>query len=163
MVNVQFRPTEAADLDYVLQAEHDPENSRYVFSWTRQQHLQALANPDVAHLIVQDQRPVGYILLGGRLDPNQTINLQRIVITDKGKGYGKASVERIKQLVFETYNAHRLWLDVKTHNDRARALYRSAGFVEEGLLRECLKSGSEYESLIVMSILKPEYQPETRA
>jgi diamine N-acetyltransferase len=159
MVNIQFRKTEAADLDYVLQAEHDPENSRYVFTWTRDRHLQALADPDVAHWIVHHQNPVGYVMLGGLRAPHQAICLQRIVITAKGQGYGKAAIEQVKRFAFETHQAHRLWLDVKTHNDRARALYRSAGFIEEGILRECLKSGAGYESLVMMSMLKPEYQP----
>jgi diamine N-acetyltransferase len=60
---------------------------------------------------------------------------------------------------FEEHDAHRLWLDVKPHNDRALALYRSAGFVEEGLLRDALYYGERFESLIVMSILRPEWSP----
>jgi RimJ/RimL family protein N-acetyltransferase len=50
-----------------------------------------------------------------------------------------------------------LWLDVKTHNDRARALYLSEGFREEGLLRECLKTGDGYESVFILSMLESEY------
>lgn len=64
----------------------------------------------------------------------------------------------IEKLAFETYHAHRLWLDVKIQNHRAQAVYSGAGFVVEGTLRECLKSGDEFESLIIMSMLLQEYK-----
>ena len=60
---------------------------------------------------------------------------------------------------FEEHGAHRLWLDVKPHNERARALYRSEGFVEEGVLRDALLTGDRFESLLVMSLLRPEWTP----
>jgi len=63
----------------------------------------------------------------------------------------------VKKLCFEEWRAHRLWLDVKEHNMRARHLYESEGFVREGVLRECIRNGETYESLIVMSMLEQEY------
>ena len=62
-------------------------------------------------------------------------------------------------LSFQELGAHRLWLDVKPHNERARALYRSEGFVEEGTLRDALYYNGRFESLVVMSILRPEWSP----
>jgi RimJ/RimL family protein N-acetyltransferase len=101
---------------------------------------------------------VGYVILAGLIDANQSVEFRRIVITDKGKGYGKQTVEHVKKLAFETYNAHRLWLDVKGQNHRAQAIYQVAGFVIEGTLRECLKSENGYDSLVIMSILQREYR-----
>ncbi|MFM7427667.1 MAG: GNAT family N-acetyltransferase [Elainella sp.] len=149
---VGLHKTTAADLDYVLQAEHDHQNRQYIIPWPREQHLQAMANPDMAHLIVWDQTRVGYVILAGLLDPNQSLEFCRLVITEKGRGYGRATVERVKRLASETYRAHRLWLDVKAQNQRAQTVYRAAGFVTEGTLRECLKSAAGYESLIIMSM-----------
>lgn len=161
-LSVQLRNTQAADLDYVVAAEQHPDNCPFIFQWSREDHLNALTNPDLAHLTVETEaaQRVGFVILVGLQDKNQSIALGRIVITDKGKGYGKAAIEQVKRLVFQTYEAHRLWLDVKTHNHRAQAVYQAAGFTVEGTLRECLKSQSEYESLIVMSILRQEYLQE---
>ncbi|MGZ5186135.1 MAG: GNAT family N-acetyltransferase, partial [Caldimonas sp.] len=53
---------------------------------------------------------------------------------------------------------HRFWLDVKERNERALALYRDEGFVEEGRLRESVRSDAGYESLIVMSMLRGEHE-----
>jgi RimJ/RimL family protein N-acetyltransferase len=55
-----------------------------------------------------------------------------------------------------------LWLDVFEHNARARHVYRSVGFVEEGVLRECVKQQERYASLVVMSILENEYRTHVR-
>ena len=158
MLNLYFNKTEEADLDYVLNTEHDNQNRQYIIPWSRKQHLEAMVSPSMAHLIVWNQTRVGYVILSGLLDPNQSIEFRRIVISEKGRGYGKATVALIKNFAFETYNAHRLWLDVKAQNHRAQAVYKTAGFVIEGTFRECLKSEEGYESLIIMSMLQREYK-----
>ena len=58
---------------------------------------------------------------------------------------------------FRDIKVHRFWLDVKSLNQRAQALYASEGFVEEGRLRESVRAGDGYDSLIVMSMLDREY------
>jgi len=154
---LELRKTEERDLDYVLAVEHGDENRLFVIPWSREQHLQALVDPDVAHLIVNAETKVGYVILAGLLGPNQSIELRRIVISEKGKGYGSAAVEIIKDLVFKTYQAHRLWLDVKMQNQRARGIYEAADFVTEGTLRECLHTENGFDSLVIMSMLRQEY------
>ena len=53
--------------------------------------------------------------------------------------------------------AHRFWLDVFVSNERARHLYASLGFQADGVLREAVKRDGAFHSLILMSILKREY------
>jgi RimJ/RimL family protein N-acetyltransferase len=60
-------------------------------------------------------------------------------------------------MAFRDLGAHRFWLDVKSLNERALALYRSEGFVEEGRLRESVRTDNGFDSLVVMSMLEPEY------
>lgn len=158
MSNLRLTTTEEVDLDYVLEAEGDAENRQYIIPWSREQHLESMRDDNIAHLIVWNETKIGYVILVGLLDANQSIELRRLVITEKSKGYGKATLEIIKKLAFETYNAHRLWLDVKVQNDRAQAIYSKAGFIVEGTLRECLQSGNGYESLMIMSMLRQEYE-----
>ncbi|MGF1512226.1 MAG: GNAT family N-acetyltransferase [Elainellaceae cyanobacterium] len=162
MSGLRLRSTKDADLDYVLEAETSEENRPYIMFWSRQEHRQALSDPNIAHLIVEPRSvrpaPVGYLIMVGLCDPNHSIHLRRIVITDKGKGFGKGAIAQVKQIAFETHRAHRLWLDVKPFNERARAIYRAAGFVEEGTLRECFKAEEGYGSLVIMSMLRQEYE-----
>jgi RimJ/RimL family protein N-acetyltransferase len=51
-----------------------------------------------------------------------------------------------------------VWLDVFEDNFRAQHGYRSLGFVEEGMLRECVHHDGRYRSLILMGMLESEYR-----
>ncbi len=163
MPPIQLRPTTLADLDFVLAAERDPVNRAFIGQWTREEHVNALGDADFRHFIVEriaDRARVGHMIFQGLTDPNQSIQLRRIVITEKGAGYGRAAVFLAQQWVFAETDAHRFWLDVKDFNLRAQHLYTSVGFVAEGLLRECIKAGDRFESFIIMSILRHEYEQE---
>jgi diamine N-acetyltransferase len=162
MQHVALRPTTTADLDFVLAAEANPENRRFVLQWTREQHITAITSTAFAHHIIQDAatgRAVGYAILLGLDGPHRNIEFRRLVITEKGCGYGRGAVRAIKHLAFQRLGAHRLWLDVKDFNERARRLYESEGFTVEGLLRDCYFDESGFESVYIMSLLESEYQP----
>jgi diamine N-acetyltransferase len=156
---VGLRHTSESDMDYVLDAEQQA--ARFVCQWDRDRHLEVAASIDWEHFIVHsasDERPVGFVILSGIADSDRNINLKRIVITNPGKGYGRAALRLILARVFDDHEAHRLWLDVRTYNERALRLYASEGFVREGLLRECDRVGDHYESVIIMSILEDEFK-----
>jgi diamine N-acetyltransferase len=156
-------PTPLQDLDFVIAAENHPDNRDFVSQWTREQHEQTIADPNAFHFIIEAEgERVGYTMLYGLTDPNQSLCIQRLVITQKGKGYGKATLRLLQKLAFEEWQIHRLWLDVKDYNLRARHVYESVGFQLDGVLRECVKRGSaiepRFESFAIFSILKPEYR-----
>jgi RimJ/RimL family protein N-acetyltransferase len=79
------------------------------------------------------------------------------VIQDKGAGFGRAALRVAKKVAFDDLGAHRFWLDVKKRNTRAKALYDSEGFIVEGVLRESVRVENGFESLVVMSMLQPEF------
>ena len=127
---VTLRSTQVPDLDYVLAAESSPENSPYIGQWSREQHIDLFSQADAAHLIVEDHQAtppekVGYVILQGLTDPDASILLKRLVITRKAQGYGRGAIELVKEMAFNKYHAHRLWLDVKDFNYRAQSLYRT--------------------------------------
>jgi RimJ/RimL family protein N-acetyltransferase len=80
-----------------------------------------------------------------------------MVVQAKGGGFGRAALRVAKKVAFDDLGAHRFWLDVRTHNTRAKALYDSEGFVVEGVLRESVRGPGGYESLVVMSVLQQEF------
>jgi predicted acetyltransferase len=126
----------------------------------REQHEGALKSADILHAVIRDaeDRTVGFLILRGLSNPNDSIELMRIVVTKKGRGYGKRALSLIVKWCFEVCHAHRLWLDVRAHNARAQHVYEGQGFVREGVLRECVKVGDTYHTLHVMSILREEYE-----
>lgn len=154
-----LRPTASEDLEFVLAAERVEENRRFIVMWTRDQHEAALADPDLLHAIVEDDRQVrvGFLILAGLTSPSKNVEFRRLVITEKSQGFGRAAVRGVLQFSFGMLRAHRLWLDVKEDNLLARQLYAEEGFFDEGVLRECLIGPDGYESLRVMSILEREY------
>lgn len=134
---IVLRPTRLSELPFILTAEQHSENAPYIGQWTQAQHQAAIAGADSAHLIAADHhRPVGYALLTGLENPHRAINLQRIVVTEKGQGYGRQILRWVKAFAFGTLGCHCLWLDVVASNQRAKSLYESEGFVSEGILRD---------------------------
>lgn len=152
--------TTKQDLPFVIEAENASENAQFVTQWTREEHLDTLHDPDMLHLLVKNEHDetVGYVIIKGLIHQQDNIELARIVVTAKGFGYGKSVLSLVKKWSFEVHGAHRLWLDVVEDNSRARHVYQSQGFVYEGMLRESIKTGDCYESLILMSILAREYE-----
>lgn len=156
---ITLRATENTDLEFVINAENETENAQYIGNWSKEQHLDSLSNSDILHLIIEDSKTnnsIGYIIMAGLQNPNHNIEFKRFVICEKGKGFGKETLRLIKECSFNELNGHRLWLDVRSKNKRAQNVYKSQGFKEEGVLRECILYQGKYESLIVMSILEYE-------
>jgi|SRR5215218_4940108 len=88
--------------------------------------------------------------------------LRRIVIGPRGRGLGRRALELVLEHAFGALCAHRVWLDVKVHNERARRAYAAAGFVHEGVLRDALLTDGVFESLAVMSVIEPEWTGRER-
>jgi RimJ/RimL family protein N-acetyltransferase len=160
MALLRLRATNLDDLAFVLQTERHPDNCRFVNQWSLVRHAAVCHADDSAHYVIEqvtDCAPVGYCILQGLTDSDQSICLRRLVITEKGRGYGRHALRLIKHKVFAELYAHRLWLDVMEHNQRARHLYEAEGFVFEGILRECSRSEDGFISFAIMSILEQEY------
>jgi len=159
--DISLRTTTHGDLASVLLMEQAPDNAEWVEQWSEDKHREAMDNSDNAHWIVQgqpDDRLIGYVILAGLKNPARSLEFTRIVIGEKGGGYGKKTLKLVARVAFEQCGAHRLWLDVMEHNHRARHVYQIVGFVEEGTLRECMIVDGRFVSLVVMSLLDHEYR-----
>jgi RimJ/RimL family protein N-acetyltransferase len=153
-----------SDLDFVQEVEVDSRNLPFITPWERTQHEAAVRIPDFRHFIVEAGEHGsrdGFVILQGCRNPHRSVELKRLVLQSKGHGLGRACVRRLKRMAFHDLHAHRFWLDVKSLNTRALALYASEGFVEEGRLRESVRISSDladgYDTLVVMSMLDREY------
>lgn len=129
---VGLRPSNESDLDFVLRLEADPKTAPFIHRWSIEEHRAAIADPDVAHWIVEDVEqgvPVGFVILRGL--GTDVIEFRRIAISPKGRGYGTHAVRLVKEAAFGEMGARRLWLDVYDFNDRARSIYEAEGFAVE--------------------------------
>ncbi len=168
-MKLRLRPTLLDDLDYVLTLERAPENLPFITPWERTQHDAAIRFPDFRHFIIEAGNEwsaspaVGFVILQGCRSPHKNLELKRIVIEKKGVGLGRTCVTQLTRMAFEDFGAHRFWLDVKSNNARAKHIYETLGFREDGVLRECLKQGDAWLSLTVLSILESEYRMQQAA
>ena len=83
-----------------------------------------------------------------------------IVIGEKdywSKGYGTDAVRTLR-FAFEQMNIHRVELGTFDFNERAQACYRKCGFVEEGRRREDRYIDGRYHDLVIMGILRREWE-----
>ena len=74
------------------------------------------------------------------------------------KGYGTEVTALITGYGFETFNLNRVWLRVHEDNQRGIKAYEKVGFKHEGVLRQHKYREGRYLDVIVMGILKEEWE-----
>lgn len=155
--NLILRNTNINDLDFVLYSENLDENLPYIGNWNRDGHLSSLSDSSILHKIIEvEEIAIGYVIVKEYYD-KKIIEIKRLVINEKNKGYGKIVLKKLLENYFEKENSERIWLDVRIDNERAQHLYKSVGFVEEGILRNAVYINGRFETIKVLSILKEEY------
>ena len=158
---VKLRIAEESDLEFILSTEADPENARYIVADSRSYHRDTLDSPAGVHFIVERKdngEAVGFLMAMGRNSPHHEQYWQRVIINERGKGYGKEAMKLLMAWAFEDAGAHRGWLDCKEYNDRALHVYESLGLQREGVLRDTIFVNGVYENLVVLGILEGEWR-----
>jgi len=79
------------------------------------------------------------------------------------RGYGQDAIRTLLGFAFGEMNLNRVSLHVLTDHTRAINTYRECGFVEEGRLREAVYAEGQYHDLLVMSILRQEFDDQRAA
>jgi RimJ/RimL family protein N-acetyltransferase len=156
---INIRKTKEKELDFVINLESRPENRKNVFQWTKEQHKKIIVDKDTLHLIIEDKNgnKVGYAIVAGLKSKNKSIELRRIVISEKNKGFGTEFLNLMKKYTFEDLKYHKLWLDFFDTNTKVENLYKRNGFKHEGVLRDKYFYDNRYITMVVMSILEDEY------
>jgi RimJ/RimL family protein N-acetyltransferase len=74
-----------------------------------------------------------------------------------GKGFGSDALRIVIRLAFDKMNLNRLWLSVLVDNPRAVRCYEKCGFVREGLLRQESYVDGKYRDVLLMALLREDY------
>ncbi len=156
---MHIRPATEADVAMIMALEQHPDNCNYVWQGTHEQHRAEIADSDCFLWVFQlkgVERTVGYAL--SYIDrKSEVFELRRIVIDDKGKGYGEEAIRAIVKYAFEDLHVNRFWLDVYPDNRVGINLYEKLNMQRDGVLRQSYKSSTGYRDQIIYSILKSEY------
>jgi diamine N-acetyltransferase len=96
------------------------------------------------------------------MDINPTVRSAEVglFIGDKtcwNKGYGTEVMQLLLRLGFDTYNLNRIFLRVHEANKGGIRAYEKAGFVHEGRLRQGIFQNGEYGDMLLMSVLRAEW------
>ena len=108
---------------------------------------------------------IGQIVLDDVDDLARSASIRLALLPNyRGRGYGREAVFEVLRYAFDAGSEHagphlhRVGLEVLSINPRARALYESLGFREEGRLRDVRPDGDGWSDAIVMSILEDEFR-----
>jgi diamine N-acetyltransferase len=164
-----LRPATLEDIPAIVALERLPESTRFVGQWSEERHRAALASLDARYFVSDveyqksDQAGTGelraFAILRGLAETSGSIELKRLVVHPPGQGLGRRILAELIRMAFEEFHAHRLFLDVFDDNLRARHIYESLGFAEEGLMREAALRNGQYCSLRLISLLDREHTP----
>ena len=155
---IKIELTITENLPSIIQIEKD--NSDFISQYDMDRHKKVISDDNECHYSIfnkSDDSLLGHIILAGLLEPDDSIEFRRIVVSKKGFGYGREAIKLIKSLCFNHYRKHRLWLDVLTDNKRAINLYESEGFVKEKLIHDVIKQGNKFKSIWIMSKLSDDF------
>jgi RimJ/RimL family protein N-acetyltransferase len=117
------------------------------------------ASRDRYWAIEVDGRHVGNCAL--TLDASGQIADFGIVIGEKAywdKGHGSAAVREALRIGFEEMGLHRVCLNVFAGNHRAMRCYEKCGFRREGVQRKSFLKRGEWIDVVLMAVLKEEWE-----
>jgi diamine N-acetyltransferase len=154
-----LRPATLNDIPSILALERLPESTQFVGQWSEERHRATLLSPDARYFVSEAEtgQLSAFAILRGLAETSGSIELKRLVVHPPGQGMGRQILAELIRMAFDEFHAHRFFLDVFDDNLRARHLYQSFGFVEEGLLREAALRNGQYCSLRLMSLLDREH------
>jgi diamine N-acetyltransferase len=98
------------------------------------------------------------------MDVNHTARSAEVglFIGDKScwnKGYGTEVMRLLLRFGFDSLNLNRIFLRVDEDNKGGIRAYEKAGFVHEGRLRQAIYRDGQYHELLIMSVLRSEWEP----
>lgn len=176
---IRFRAIEKEDLPSFVRWLNDPEVKEGLFmlyplslaeeeEWFATMLKKAPRERPMAIEIQPDPKKEFWVFVGncGLFD----INLENrsaeigIHIGEKeywDKGFGTRAMGLILDHGFATMNLHRIYLRVYESNLRAIRAYEKAGFIIEGKMREAQYLNGRYQDVLLMSVLRQEWEQET--
>jgi len=126
---LRLRTANIDDYDFINQAERHADCTPWVNNWPLGTRIEKFGDNNFFQTIIetQDGRAVGFIDFRDMLHDAQ-VELKRIVIAERGKGYGKEAMYLSQKFAFEVLGRARLYLGTKPENVRARHVYHATGF-----------------------------------
>lgn len=110
-------------------------------------------------MIAPDQTIIGEVVINEYAPETNSANFRIAIFKPDylGQGIGTWAIEQMLNHAFEERRLNRLSLEVFSFNPRALRVYQKVGFIEEGRLREAVKGPDGYADIILMALLKKDW------
>jgi RimJ/RimL family protein N-acetyltransferase/catechol 2,3-dioxygenase-like lactoylglutathione lyase family enzyme len=164
-MTITLRPATTSDIPFIMACERRPGYERFVGRWSEEKHRAVMVDADFRYLVARDESgDAGFVILHATWLRPHNLYLKRIAVHDAEKGNGRRVLAALHDWVFTETGTERFWLEVVEHNHRARHVYRSMGWIEEGIVRDAYfdDARSARGSFVQMSILKSDWQSGAR-
>ncbi len=145
---LRFAAIGLSDLDTLVAIEA----AAYPFPWSRGNFADSLNSGYLARKRIDEhERWLGYFIAMPGVQEMHLLNLT-VVPEHQRRGHARAMLDELVREAL-ALDAKRLWLEVRTSNERAQALYRQYGFRDVGLRRGYYPAGVlARENALVMSL-----------
>ncbi|KAG6866273.1 hypothetical protein C0991_006369 [Blastosporella zonata] len=166
---LRFRAHQASDLDQVLALFNNPLVATYLTEgpivprhFDKLEGIRSFARDSVMFCIVEELASDAFIGFTAVLPQDHPKNREAnfgigILPSFWSKGYGFEIGKFMVDYAFRHLASHRVSLTVFEGNDRAIALYKKIGFVEEGRIRNAVWIDGGWRDRIHMGILEEEW------
>jgi len=133
MISAPIRPATEADLDDIMQIEHDAFEST---AWPRESMALELAPSNDRHYFVatSDERVVGYAGINVVSGHQSSVMTIAVAESSRGEGLGRALMQKLIDVAVAQKSVE-IFLEVRADNEAAQSLYRSLGFEQIDLRR----------------------------
>jgi len=159
MRGIELSLATEADIAFVMAAERQEGFDLSVGRWERERHLAALQSDSYRYFIGRIAGAlIGFVIVRDWGSPEYVTYIKRIVVTDPGKGLGRALLAKVIDRIFADTEAFRVWLGVFPENERAQRAYRAIGFRDEGISRGAAFFYGRHRDELVMAVLRPEWR-----
>jgi len=167
---IMLRRPELADLDALYAQKNDPQiaqllggfttgySKQYLKEWL-ERHRQRQDEVLWTIARAEDDACIGHVGLY-QIDFRVRVAELAILIGDRtawGTGIGKTCCRFAIEYGFDELNLNRIQLSVLSSNERAIRLYNGVGFREEGRLRQAQYKHGQYLDVLLMGLLREEY------
>lgn len=147
------------ELPKLMEIEHAPENRKFTWTNTEEEHREELKDPNVLTLAVKKKGSgdiIGNVIIDLDFD-SEWFEIKRIAFSEKGQGYGRETMNALIKYAFDDLNMNKVWLEAYTDNKVGRKLYESLGFHIDGILRQHHRTERGILDQMQFSMLAGEY------
>jgi RimJ/RimL family protein N-acetyltransferase len=166
--NIILRPLEVEDIPLIVEWKNNKEIMNNLNTYTPVTLMQEEAmysleqeNPGIYKFLIEvEEEPIGYCGLVNIEWKSRRAEIFIVIAEEsfRGQGHGIDATKALINFAFKDFNLRRLFLTCFKNNTKAIKLYETLNFQHEGILRQHTCREGQYDDMVLMGLLKEEWQ-----